>query len=171
MVLDLMALRRRPTSATLRKEFSKDFGGNQPPVASIGFATRTVDEGVAVVFDGSGSVDSDGDLLTYAWSFGDRATATGVTASHVFDRTGTAPSLLTIFRRIRRTGLTTAIRLKRHGRAADVYAEFVQRRGVYGALRRRIRCRGSRSTAMSRSRLRWRRNRGGEYAEHRVSLR
>ena len=33
-------------------EFSNEFGGNQPPMASIGFTTLTVDEGVAVTFDG-----------------------------------------------------------------------------------------------------------------------
>ena len=77
-------------------EFSRDFGGNQTPVASIGFASRTVDEGVAVPFDGSGSVDSDGDPLNYAWSFGDGATATGVTTSHVFDQIGTDIVMLTV---------------------------------------------------------------------------
>ena len=40
---------------------------NSPPVANAG-AAQTVDEGVTVVLDGSGSSDADaGDTLTYAW--------------------------------------------------------------------------------------------------------
>ncbi len=69
-------------------EFSKEQGSNNPPTASIGFTTLTVDEGVATPFDGRGSTDPDGDPLAYSWSFGDGETATGPTPSHVFKTVG-----------------------------------------------------------------------------------
>lgn len=51
---------------------------NQPPVADAG-ADQTVEEGVAVTLDGSGSFDSDGDALTYSWLDGN-GTVIGTTA-------------------------------------------------------------------------------------------
>ena len=77
-------------------EFSGEFGGNQPPSASIGFATLTVDLGVAVKFDGLGSTDPDDDPLQYSWSFGDGDTATGATPSHIFKTVGTSIVTLTV---------------------------------------------------------------------------
>ena len=65
-------------------EFSHDFGSDLPPTAVIGFTTLTVDEGVAMPFDGSGSPDPDGDPLNYSWSFGDGGTATGVAPMHTY---------------------------------------------------------------------------------------
>ncbi|WP_299040389.1 PKD domain-containing protein, partial [uncultured Pseudokineococcus sp.] len=47
---------------------------NAAPVAS--FASSV--EGLAVSVDGSGSSDADGSVVSYAWAFGDGATATGV---------------------------------------------------------------------------------------------
>jgi hypothetical protein len=49
---------------------------------------RTVDEGAAVTFDGSGSSDPDGDPLTYTWDFGDGSQASGPTATHVYADNG-----------------------------------------------------------------------------------
>ncbi|WP_299038933.1 LamG-like jellyroll fold domain-containing protein, partial [uncultured Pseudokineococcus sp.] len=47
---------------------------NEAPVAS--FASSV--EGLAVSVDGAGSSDADGSVVSYAWAFGDGATATGV---------------------------------------------------------------------------------------------
>jgi hypothetical protein len=61
---------------------------NRPPVANAGGPYTGV-RGVAIVFDGSGSSDPDGDPLTYQWSFGDGTFGTGVAPSHVYAALGT----------------------------------------------------------------------------------
>lgn len=52
--------------------------------------------GEAISFDGAHSSDPDGDVLTYAWTFGDGAAATGATPSHTYAATGTFPVTLTV---------------------------------------------------------------------------
>jgi len=55
-----------------------------PPIANAG-GPYTGNEGAAVVFDGSASATNPaGGALTYAWDFGDGATASGATASHTY---------------------------------------------------------------------------------------
>ena len=56
--------------------------GNVAPVAKI--ATDTDPAARTVSFDGTGSVDFDGDELAYAWDFGDGTTGTGPTATHTY---------------------------------------------------------------------------------------
>src|SRR5262249_60887346 len=77
-------------------EFSPQFGTNQPPVAVLGFTTRTVNEGAAVFFDGRASHDPDGDPLNYSWTFGDGGSATGPTAIHTYRQPGTFTVALTV---------------------------------------------------------------------------
>jgi DNA/RNA endonuclease G (NUC1) len=45
-------------------------------------------EGASVTLSAAGSTDPDGDALTYDWSFGDGATGTGATPSHVYADNG-----------------------------------------------------------------------------------
>ncbi|MDI2030408.1 PQQ-dependent sugar dehydrogenase [Saccharopolyspora sp. TS4A08] len=55
---------------------------NSAPVAS---ATTTTDPATrTVTFDGSGSVDFDGDPLRYEWDFGDGTTGSGVHVTHTY---------------------------------------------------------------------------------------
>ncbi|GAA2337028.1 PQQ-dependent sugar dehydrogenase [Saccharopolyspora halophila] len=56
---------------------------NNPPTAE---ATTSTDPATrTVTFDGSGSIDFDGDALSYEWDFGDGGTATGVRATHTYE--------------------------------------------------------------------------------------
>ncbi len=77
-------------------EFSHDFGSDAPPTAVIGFTSLTVDEGVAIPFDASESLDPQGSPLSYSWSFGDGATATGVDPIHTYRAVGTFNVMLTV---------------------------------------------------------------------------
>lgn len=52
--------------------------------------------GLSCSFDGSGSSDSDGSVTGYHWSFGDGATAEGVTATHTYASAGSFPVVLTV---------------------------------------------------------------------------
>jgi serine protease len=47
-------------------------------------------------FDGSGSSDSDGNIVSYAWDFGDNSTGSGVTPSHTYAAAGTYDVTLTV---------------------------------------------------------------------------
>ncbi len=62
-------------------------GGNTKPVADAGGA-YVGNENSPITFDGAGSSDSDGDLLTYQWDFGDGATGGGVSPSHTYTQGG-----------------------------------------------------------------------------------
>ena len=57
----------------------------QPPTAIIITpATAIVDQ--SVDFDASGSVDEDGQIEAYDWDFGDGATGTGITVTHLYSQ-------------------------------------------------------------------------------------
>ena len=69
---------------------------NTPPTASF---TATPTSGIVpltVSFNGSASSDPDGSIASYAWSFGDGANGSGVTASHTYNSTGTFTAKLTV---------------------------------------------------------------------------
>jgi ELWxxDGT repeat protein len=68
---------------------------NQSPVANGGggyAGTRLA----AIAFTGAASTDPDNDALTYAWDFGDGATGTGASPSHLYTATGTFVVTLTV---------------------------------------------------------------------------
>ena len=68
---------------------------NHPPTAAPG-GPYSGTEGSAVSFTGSGSSDPDGDALTYAWSFGDATTGTGIAPSHTYGDNGSYSVTLTV---------------------------------------------------------------------------
>lgn len=65
---------------------------NEAPVAS--FTDNCTD--LSCSFDGTGSSDSDGSIVSYSWDFGDGATASGSTASHDYAADGSYTVSLTV---------------------------------------------------------------------------
>lgn len=69
---------------------------NHAPVASAG-APQAGTEGSEVTFDASASADVDGDVLTYAWDFGDGSTSTaGPVATHSYADNRDTPYTVTL---------------------------------------------------------------------------
>ncbi len=68
---------------------------NLPPVADAG-GNYTGSVGVAVEFDGSGSSDPDGTIVSYAWDFGDGSTSTDESPTHTYTSAGTFDVTLTV---------------------------------------------------------------------------
>jgi PKD repeat protein/uncharacterized protein YraI len=68
---------------------------NLPPTATIsGPASGLIGETLS--FDGSGSSDSDGRIVSYAWDFGDEITGSGITVTHSYIATGSYTVTLTV---------------------------------------------------------------------------
>lgn len=65
---------------------------NQAPVASA----ETNCTGLSCSFDGSGSTDDDGEIVSYAWEFGDGESGTGETAEHAYAEAGSYTATLTV---------------------------------------------------------------------------
>jgi PKD repeat protein len=65
---------------------------NQAPTAAFTHS----ESGLTVSVDGAGSTDPESGALSYAWNFGDGATATGATASHPYATAGTYTVTLTV---------------------------------------------------------------------------
>lgn len=60
---------------------------NARPIAKAGENVITTES--LVKFDGSRSLDSDGQIVTYDWDFGDGSTGTGAITEHIYRNTGT----------------------------------------------------------------------------------
>ena len=69
---------------------------NVAPTAVASASPTTAEVGTNISFDGSGSSDPDGSIVSYAWDFGDGATGTGATATHSFGAAGTYQVALTV---------------------------------------------------------------------------
>ena len=65
---------------------------NQPPVANV----QANCTGMTCAVDGGLSTDPDGSISSYAWNFGDSATATSATANHTYSTPGTYTVSLTV---------------------------------------------------------------------------
>jgi PKD repeat protein len=76
---------------------------NQPPVASFSSSCQEL----ACGFNGTASSDPDGTVTSYAWDFGDGATATGAQPAHTFATAGTYPVKLTVTDNLGGTGSVT----------------------------------------------------------------
>jgi len=69
---------------------------NRPPVALFTETAETVLIGEAITFNASDSYDVDGVIVSYFWSFGDGANATGMVVSHAYNNNGTYTVKLTV---------------------------------------------------------------------------
>jgi PKD repeat protein/uncharacterized protein YgiM (DUF1202 family) len=68
---------------------------NQPPTAVINGPTSGL-VGEALSFDGSGSSDDDGHIVSYTWDFGDGTTGSGVDVAHSYGAAGSYTVTLTV---------------------------------------------------------------------------
>ncbi|MGD0909497.1 MAG: PKD domain-containing protein [Candidatus Acidiferrales bacterium] len=59
----------------------------QPPVANVGGPYISL-PGIALNFNGNNSTDPQGEMLTYAWNFGDGAAGTGISPTHAYAAVG-----------------------------------------------------------------------------------
>jgi len=79
------------TSVTITK-----LSPNQkPPVANAGGSYSGV-VGSPITFNGSGSNDLDGTIVSYGWNFGDGTTGTGITTTHTYSFSGNYTVILTV---------------------------------------------------------------------------
>lgn len=66
------------------------------PVASFTATPVSGDPPLYVSFNGSDSFDPDGSLISYSWRFGDGATGSGRTTTHIYTKKGTHTATLTV---------------------------------------------------------------------------
>jgi PKD repeat protein len=69
---------------------------DEPPVAAFTLPASAPEAGQPVHLDGTPSTEPDGSIASYAWSFGDGATATGPAPSHTYPSAVTYPVTLTV---------------------------------------------------------------------------
>ncbi len=66
-----------------------------PPIAAVS-GPASLDEGGSANFSGSASLDTNGTIASYEWSFGDGASASGVDVTHAFAQDGVYVVTLTV---------------------------------------------------------------------------
>ncbi len=69
---------------------------NQPPAASFTAMPSPALVGQTVTFNGTGSYDPDGSVVSWSWSFGDGYTGSGSTPTHAYGAAGTYTITLTV---------------------------------------------------------------------------
>jgi len=78
-----------------------------PPVASFTFNPSAPEVDETVIFDASGSSDSDGNIVSYEWEFGEQTTGSGVTSTHAYSSEGNYTVTLTVTDNDELTNTTT----------------------------------------------------------------
>jgi PKD repeat protein len=82
---------------------------NQAPVAIIQATPTSGTAPVAVAFNGAGSSDVDGSVVSYAWNFGDGTTGSGVSVSKTYSAAGTFTAVLTVVDNLGATGTASQV--------------------------------------------------------------
>jgi hypothetical protein len=77
-----------PTDAT---------GNHSPTAVATSPSGLNKTHGTTITFSATSSTDPDGDYLSYVWNFGDGASATGATTSHVYAAAGFYTITLTVY--------------------------------------------------------------------------
>jgi len=80
---------------------------NVPPVADAN-GPYSGDVGEIITFDGSGSYDPDGTIVSWHWDFGDTNTGSGETTTHAYSSAGNYTVTLTVTDNDGGTGIDTA---------------------------------------------------------------
>lgn len=75
---------------------TKSGGANQPPVARAQTSKSVANVNEAITFDASQSYDPDGQIVQYAWDFGDGASSNLKIATHAYSRAGNFTAKLTV---------------------------------------------------------------------------
>ncbi|MGA1824197.1 MAG: PKD domain-containing protein [bacterium] len=70
--------------------------GNIRPVALLSADPVIGPAPLSLLFDGTGSYDTDGEVISYEWNFGDGTWATGASITHVYEIQGTYTATLTV---------------------------------------------------------------------------
>jgi PKD repeat protein len=69
---------------------------NEAPIANIAVASTTVEEMESLLFDASGSTDSDGVIVEYSWDFGDGGKDSGMYTNYAYPSADTFTVTLTV---------------------------------------------------------------------------
>jgi len=69
---------------------------NSPPIASFTCNPPSGGSPLSVSFNASGSYDSDGNIVSYQWSFGDGSSGTGAEITHTYQNAGNYVAKLTV---------------------------------------------------------------------------
>ncbi len=69
---------------------------NREPAAVIQATDQQIDAGSVVLYDGSGSYDEDGQIVSYQWDFGDGDSSSEASAEHIYYGGGTYTVSLTV---------------------------------------------------------------------------
>jgi PKD repeat protein len=100
-------------------------------VAVVSGGSQTGVRGQVLTFDGSGSSDSDGDPLTYAWDFGDGNTGNGAAPGHAYATLGTFTVTLVVSDGIESSApVSTTVTITNRVPAASVGGPYSGTRGV-----------------------------------------
>jgi glucose/arabinose dehydrogenase/chitodextrinase len=83
-----------PNPASIRR--IRYISGNQPPTAVASANPTSGQSPLAVTFSSTGSVDPEGQPLTYSWTFGDGGTSTQANPSHTYQASGQYTARVTV---------------------------------------------------------------------------